>query len=228
MKSPLLSRRVDDAGRAYAGSQRQIQSCVNLFPERFTSAVADALRLPDQVREMIRWVSPLERESYTEYHDAEFLQVLGFGHYARQLAGFWPGGGPCWDALARLQGGCILVEAKSHVPEVYGGGCDAQGHSLTKITTALDETKRWLGVGVQADWTGSLYQSANRYAHLYFLREKCSVSAYLLNVYFVADPRTPTTEQQWKAAIHEVSAKMGIKTPVPFSESLFFNASELP
>lgn len=228
MKAQLQRKRVNENGRAYAGSQKQIQGCVNLWSERFTSDVADVLRLPQRLRMTVQWVSPLESNSYIEYRDREFLEVLGLSSYAPELAQFWPVRGPCWDALARIENGCIMVEAKSHVTEIFGGGCEAGEASLMKIHAALDETKRWLGVPDAAKWTGSLYQAANRYAHLYFLREKCSLEAYLVNVYFVGDPRTPTSEQQWRTGIQEVNAEMGITSAVPFSGSLFFDASKLP
>lgn len=228
MKAQLQRRRVNEDGRAYAGSQKQIQSCVNLWPGLFTSAVADVLQLHQRVRTTIRWVSPLESDSYIEYRDTEFLEVLGLRRYAPELAQFWPAGGPHWDALARIENGCILVEAKSHVSEIYGTGCRAGLRALATINAALDETKRWLGVPTRTNWTGNLYQTANRYAHLHFLREKCSLEAYLVNVYFVGDPRTPTSEQQWRAGIQEVNVEMGITSAVPFSGSLFFDASKLP
>jgi len=227
MKAQLQPQRVNEAGRAYAGSQKQIQSCVNLWPERFTSAVADTLQLPQRVRTTVQWVSPLESDSYTEYRDREFLEVLGLSRYAPELAQFWPARGPCWDALAGIENGCILVEAKSHVTEIFGGGCDAGERSLTKIEVSLDETKRWLGVPAGGKWTGSLYQAANRYAHLYFLRQKCSLEAYLVNVYFVGDPWKPTSEEKWRSAIHEVKAEMGITSTVPFCGSVFFDVSKL-
>ena len=228
MRAQLQPQPVNEVGRAYAGSQKQIQSCVNLCPERFTSAVADVLQLPQSMRTTVEWVSPLARDSYIEYRDTEFLEVLGLSRYAPELAQFWPAGGPCWDALARIENGCILVEAKSHVSEIYGTGCRAGPRALATINAALDETKRWLGVPTRTNWTGKLYQTANRYAHLYFLREKCSLEAYLVNVYFVGDPRTPTSEQQWRAGIQEVNAEMGITSAVPFCASLFFHVAELP
>jgi len=201
---------------------------VNLYSDSFTSAVADALQLPEPLRYSINWVSPLANDSYAEYRDGEFLEILGLERFAPQLAEFWPERGPCWDALARVGEGCVLIEAKSHVSEIYGSGCGAGERSLVKINAGLDETKRRLGAPIAANWTGKLYQSANRYAYLYFLREKCSIPAYLLNVYFVADRWTRTSEEQWNEAIREVNAALGLTSPVPFSASLFFDVSDLP
>lgn len=227
MPCPKDTGRVDETGRAYAGSQRQIQSCVNIYTESFTAAVADALQLLEPSRNSIQWVSPLASRSYEEYRDGEFLDALGLSRLVGELAAFWPTRGPCWDAIARFGDGCILIEAKSHVQEVYGNGCGAKKSSLSRIEAALNETKLWIGASVGTSWTGKLYQSANRYAHLYFLREKCSIPAYLLNVYFTGDPRTPTSEQDWNAAIHEATLALGINPPIPFCATLFFDASKL-
>jgi hypothetical protein len=162
--------RVDGSGRAYAGSQRQIQTYVNERVEELSNLTGECLGFSHT--DSIKWVSPLQADGYTEYRDADFLRVLGIGNFAGTLREFWPRGGPCWDALARVEGagrnGFLLVEAKSHIGEIYGNGCCAAGRSLVQIQAALNATKQWLGVDASADWTGRLYQSANRYAHLYF------------------------------------------------------------
>ena len=77
-----------------------------------------------------------------------------------------------WDALARVtlldsgRTGVLLVEAKSYPQEMYSNGCCASEVSRTQIVKALQQTQRWLAVD-NVDWTGPLYQSANRLAHLY-------------------------------------------------------------
>jgi hypothetical protein len=96
-------------------------------------------------------VSPLATDTYSEYQDSEFLERVGLGGLSPRLREFWPRGGPCWDALAKIKGGCVLVEAKSHVPEIYGGGCGASAESRQKIQAALDATKTWLGVSPDAN-----------------------------------------------------------------------------
>lgn len=225
MPCPRDSSRTDSTGRAYAGSQRQIQTYVNERTSELSRAVAEALQ-PYTLRESaIRWVSPLAADNYSEYRDEEFLEIIGAGHLAPKLPGFWPRGGPCWDALARLDGGgCVLVEAKSHVPEVYGNGCGAAGGSLSLIQSSIARTKGWLGVRPDADWLGRLYQSANRLAYLYFLREIGKVEAFLANVYFTGDPHSPTTRQEWDKGIRTVSEQLGISGRVPHSGSVFLEA----
>jgi hypothetical protein len=177
----------------------------------------------------IEWVSPISAFGYTEYRDGDFLRAPGLENLTHQLREFWPRGGPCWDALARIEfsdgrHGCVLVEAKSHVSEIYGNGCGASGDSFQRISRAFLRTKKWLGVAPDADWTGKLYQSANRYAHLYFLRMIAGIDACLANVYFINDQHSPTTVQEWKPAIREVQRQLGLTDPVPFTGEIFLNA----
>jgi hypothetical protein len=213
-------------GRVYAGSQRQIQTYVNERTSELCHAIAEALQPCKLDESAIRWVSPLAADNHSEYRDTEFLEIIGAGHLAPKLPKFWPRGGPCWDALARLDGGgCVLVEAKSHVPELYGNGCGAADGSLALIQSALVWTKAWLDVSQDTDWLGPLYQSANRLAYLYFLREIGRVDAFLANVYFTGDPHSPTTRQEWDTGIRTVSEQLGIASPVPYSASVFLEAA---
>ena len=216
--------RTDSMGRAKRGSQKQIQKYVNEKMHSLNSAIAQSLSRYDLDEKDIRWVSPLAADKYLEYRDSEFLERVGLGHLAPQLSEFWPQRGPCWDALARIESGCLLIEAKSHVPEIYGGGCVASPRSRQKIQGAFEATKTWLGVSPDVDWTGRLYQSANRYASLYFLREIVGVQAFLVNVYFVGDPRTPTTRKDWDAAIGSVNRELGLVREVPYSAAVFLTA----
>ncbi len=58
--------RVDDSGRAYAGSQLQIQIYVNKRAEELTQSVLDAFPSLASLTPMLRWVSPLESEKFVE------------------------------------------------------------------------------------------------------------------------------------------------------------------
>lgn len=224
--------RVDDSGRAYAGSQLQIQLYVNRRADELSQHVLEALPSLASLGSDIRWVSPLESERFVEYQDRAFLRAVGLEHLASQLSGFWPSGGPVWDALAAVGfekypgvKGVILVEAKSHASEVYGGGCRAAPRSRKTIEAALGATKAWLGVPENADWAGPLYQSANRLAHLYFFREVARVPAWLVNVYFLDDPHSPTTLEEWQPAIAQVKAELGLtRIAIPHSAELFLPA----
>ncbi|MGA7796113.1 MAG: hypothetical protein WCA19_24025 [Candidatus Acidiferrales bacterium] len=217
--------RIDSTGRARAGSQKQIQTYVNERTDVLNSAIAQSLSRYNLDENDIQWVSPLSEHKFAEYRDSEFLERVRLGHLAPRLREFWPQRGPCWDALARIQGGCALIEAKSHVQEIYGGGCGATSpQSKQKIQAAFEATKAWLGVSPDVDWTGRLYQSANRYASLYFLREIAGIQAFLVNVYFVCDPISPTTREDWNAAIEGVNRELGLFAQVPYSAALFLRA----
>jgi len=223
---PVLSTgggRCDAAGRALAGSQRQIQFYVNEQPKLLETAISESLRteLP------VQWVSPLRSDRYREYRDAAFLSALGLSKYTNELSRFWPNGGPRWDALGLVSkgdGGVLLLEAKSHGAEIRGNGCGAVADlSVRKIDAALALTKDWLQVSRTANWKGDFYQSANRIAHLYFFRQVLQIPAWLVNVYFTDDPHSPTSRGAWEAILQEVKATMGLKT-IPFYADVFLPA----
>jgi len=191
--------RIDNLGRAYAGSQLQLQIYVNLRAEELSQKIIQGLPSLESLGLSLRWVSPLEKDKFAEYQDSAFLKACGFEELSADLRRFWPRGGPVWDALACVDygevhtgKGVLLVEAKSHPPEIYGSGCQASPKSRRKIEEALLLAKRWLGIKENIDWTGPLYQSANRFAHLYFFREIANVPAWFVNIYFLNDPHSPT------------------------------------
>ncbi len=190
--------------------------------------------LPGRLRELgahIRWVSPLAVDDYAEYRDADFLRAVGLGDFVAELKSFWPSSGPSWDALAtisdldgKIRPNVILVEAKSHIPEIYGNGCQAGPVSRRIIEDALAETKQWCSASADADWTGPLYQSANRLAHLYFIRERLKRPAWLVNIYFINDEIGPADHDDWKAELQKVKASLGLTSIVPFAIDLFIPA----
>jgi hypothetical protein len=210
-------------GRALRGSQRQLQDYVNDYPNVLSEAIL--LQLPARIRELgarIRWASPLARDGYKEYRDAEFLERVGLGGFAEDLAAFWPNMGPSWDALGviadsigRMKPGVILVEAKSHIAEIYGSGCQASLESLIKIEAALSHARSWCGVSSDENWLGPLYQSANRIAHLYFLYDRLRTPAWLVNLYFTGDPIGPADRTAWEREVARVKTQLGVTRPVP-------------
>jgi hypothetical protein len=215
-------KRCDPQGRAFAGSQRQIQYYVNYDPSTLQNSIASALETPFS----LKWVSPLHGELFREYHDSGFLRALGLSNY-EELERFWPGRGPVWDALAidEISRGVVLVEAKSHVPEIRGSGCSAtSARSIEKIEASLALTKQWLGVAAGSNWKGRLYQSANRLAHLYFFRELVGVPAWLVNIYFVDDPHSPTTRRSWDTGILQMKSDLGVKS-IPHCGEVFLPAT---
>jgi hypothetical protein len=229
MRNSRTASRTDEQGRAFAGSQRWIQQWVNYRAAALNALIAAAL--PDSGLEAggLKWVSPLESAAFKEYRDEDFLRQLELGALVEDLRRFWPAGGPCWDALARCNdgGGVVLVEAKSYPREMLSAGCLAGRGSRERIDRALQAAKRWLGARADSDWMGPAYQTANRLAHLYFLREVAGVRAWLVNVCFVDDPRSPTTRPEWEQAGQEVLALLGLEgARLPHVATVFPEAQE--
>lgn len=214
-------------GRAFAGSQRWVQYYVNYRQNELSDTI---LQSQDSLRGSLQWVSPLESDGFTEYRDEAFLACVGLSQLAAQFQAFWPRNGPCWDALAIVrrdgENGVLLVEGKSRPDEFFGDGCRAGGRSRSCIEQTLAATKAWLGVDPQADWLGCLYQFANRLAHVYLLRERFGVPAWLVNICFTADPHSPTTLAQWQAALPAMHTELGLKTDPPFVSTVFLPAEE--
>jgi hypothetical protein len=226
-----MAKRVDASGRAYAGSQFQIQEYVNWHREELNDAICK--EIPD-LREdgaAIEWVSPLEDERFREYRDGAFLEKLRIPDLARQLAEYWPSRGPRWDALARLDrpgddrpSGILLIEAKSYPGEMYSGGCRANEQARKKIAPALDAARSGLGAS-SCDWTGPLYQCANRLAHVYFLRSLAKVPAWFVTVCFVGDSHKPTSREEWTPALRTARRALGFPgDTIPFTAEVFLRA----
>jgi len=230
MASAKHLSRVDESGRAFAGSQRQIQTYVNHKTAELRQRLSESIAVLKDSKVQLQWVSPLARDGYVEYRDGDFLAAVGLEAHARDLARFWPQGGPCWDALARVEGASkpsvLLVEAKSHPAEMHST-CGAQSAtSLAVINAALAVTKQWLGVPRETDWLTDFYQLANRYAHLYFLRKVLGYEAWLVNVHFLNDPYKPTTRDQWRAALADAHTRLGLPAePRPNVMELFLEAA---
>jgi hypothetical protein len=190
------------------------------------------------------WRAPMAPE-FSEPQDAAFLHALDLDHLAPSLADFWPSGGPVWDALAIVQLrdglGALLVEAKSHPEEIYGGGSQAgtsgterSSKARAKIERALVDTQRRLGFQQpDADrWMkplrpkerghSSIYQSANRYAHLFWLRDQ-GIDAWLAHLLIVEDPTFgSTTRKQWERALPKFERDLGLEgVEVPHASHVF-------
>ena len=219
-------------GRAQRGSRKQLQDYVSDFEADLTSAVME--KLPTRLKDLgtnIRWVSPLALDNFVEYRDRDFLRAVGLGEFTSTLDDFWPANGPSWDALGivsdtngRIRPGVILLEAKSHVTEIYGSGCKAGTVSRNLIEKSLFAAKNWCGASLDADWTGALYQSANRLAHLYFIRERLKHPAWLVNLYFLNDPIGPADQMAWASELERVKRSLGLKSPAPFTVDVFLPA----
>ena len=207
--------------KATKGSQFHLQNIVNRFP-----GVLDvALGLGK-----IEWVSPLASDGYKEYQDASFLTRLGISLSSVPLSSFWPNNGPVWDGLGKAPSGeLVLVEAKSHIPEIFSQ-CEATASvSIEQIETSLDDTKTALKAKPDRDWTKPFYQYANRLAHAYFLNDLNKVPARLVFLHFVGDTAMggPTTKAEWEAAIVILHEALGITGHVPkYVQDVFVDVSE--
>jgi hypothetical protein len=228
---PSSKSRVDARGRAFAGSQKWIQYFVNWPRKALNDAVLAAVPSLREFNGVLEWVSPLEKDKFKEYHDEEFLTRVGAAEHIGQLRSFWPRRGPCWDALAKVhndaQQGVVLVEAKSYPGEMLSGGCYAREISRKTINRSINATKLHLAANPVADWLGPRYQCANRLAHLFFFREVVRVPAWLIQVCFTNDPRSRTTEAEWRYALGVASAELGLKhMESEFSAVVFLEAKE--
>lgn len=131
----------------------------------------------------------------------------------RPLSDFWPDKGAHWDALGKFDSQVFIVEAKGHIEEIVSPGTGATDpNSLKQIQAALQETKKFLRIKSEYDWSKTLYQYANRLAHLYYLRECCKIDAFLIFLYFTNDTSWNDygTEYGWKCAELVVHKILGI------------------
>ena len=194
------------------GSLKWIQVLVNQHADLLNRLVRENFRLESD--EGIEWVSPLADDEYAEYRDASFLRRLGVELGRWPLCEFWPRYGPQWDALGRTdQGTVFLVEAKANIPEFVSPASGAKSPtSIALIDDSLKHVQRFLRVDTGIDWSGKLYQYANRIAHLYLLRELNQIPAYLLFIYFIGDEDVsgPQTAGEWKAAIEVAERVLGL------------------
>jgi hypothetical protein len=233
MNGPPHRRRIDRQGRASRGSQLQVQIYVNRLAGRLDEAVLP--RLPDDAGRgaSIEWVSPLEKDRFKEFRDRKFLKALRKKDLWQELRGFWPCRGPRWDALGLLKRptgaspGILLVEGKSYLGEINGGGCKAGGRRRETIKGRLNEVKRAFGVADDVNWLSELYQYANQLALIYFFRRCAGTDAWLVNLCFFDDPHRPTTEDRWKEGLVGVKRRLGFDCrPIPHSVDVFLRAQK--
>jgi hypothetical protein len=212
------------------GSLRLIQKLINDCHQVVERKISE--EVPDLNK--IRWVSPLREDEFSEYRDMEFFKRLGLADRCKlPLQEFWPRLGPQWDALGLANDETILlVEAKANIPELASPGTKAEGASLELIKESLAELQKHLGVTAEYDWTNTYYQYTNRLAHLYYLREKNGLPAYLLNIYFIGDTEVsgPATREEWQEAVKRMKQQLGLQEVhvlTPFMIDLFVHVDEI-
>jgi hypothetical protein len=212
-----VADRVDENGAAYAGSQLQTQLYVNKRSTQLDAAIRAAFA--DLADASFQWRSPLADDHYAEYWDAAFLKRLQLDNYVDALARFWPArGGPHWDALALVTlpddstAGVVLAEGKSYPNEMLQGSVAGATDPTSKCTieSALAWTQGILGIPLDTDaWTGTLYQNANRLAHVYWLRSR-GIRAWLVHLLFTEDPHSPTSSAEWEDALKQADSALGL------------------
>lgn len=197
---------------AAAGSQRWLQVAVSRAPE----VLDESLRLAGVIDkdDAVIWKSPLTNEKFAEYRDGAVLRCLGVHNLpTRSLSEFWPRGGPVWDALGKSKNGkLILVEAKAHIPEAASPPSQASEVSLAHIRKSLEEARRFYAPKARADWSGSLYQYANRLAFQYLFAHLNSLPSRLvfLDFYNAKDVKGPETKEEWRGATQLIHALLGL------------------
>jgi len=195
---------------ASKGSQKWVQMIINEKPEFLNEEIRRKVGISKD--EDILWLSPLKNDNYAEYRDQAFLDLLRIELRRFSLADFWPKNGPQWDALGKSSSGKLfLIEAKSHIPELISTMQARDEESKAKIRKGFEETKYFLNIKAERDWSRPFYQYTNRIAHLYLLRQN-ELPAYLVFIYFINDleMRGPTTEKEWKGAITLLHSYLGI------------------
>jgi hypothetical protein len=209
-------------------SEHWLRILINQFP----TILRQELQIyPWALHEEITWLSPLADDDYAEYSDGAFLQRLGVEPQA-PLSEFWPPGGPRWDGLGMTSGNKrLLLETKAYVEELVTEPSQASEDSLRLIQQSLDEAKVFLNARPPLDWSKLFYQYTNRLAHLYYLRERNGIDAYLLGIYFVGAPDVPepSTVGEWRAALRLLRRCLGIHNHrlSPFCADIFIDVSAL-
>ena len=197
---------------AIAGSQRWLQVAVIKAPALLDCAFRTAGVIADS--DSVEWVSPLADDGFAECRDGEALRRLGIGRLPnRPLSDFWPSRGPVWDALGKsIQGRLILVEAKAHIPEAASPGSKASEASLKRIRKSLEEARRYYAPKATAEWSGQLYQYANRLAFQYFFASVNALPTRLvfLDFYNAGDVQGPESEAEWRGATRLIHALLGL------------------
>jgi hypothetical protein len=216
-KSATRPRVKPATGWAFAGSQRHMQAYVNT---RGMTAALDAeinKALPAIDGTNLEWRAPLAEHRYGEPRDATFWPAIERPKLASVARGWWPSGGPSWDAIAiaRRPSGTdtvILVEAKANVPEFGGAPCAATSErSIKKITAAMVAVHGALGAsGSPTAWLGPYYQLANRLTWTWWLRGQ-GVDAVFLHLLFHGDrSHIPTSREALLQAATNAHKALGV------------------
>ena len=195
--------------KATHGSKYAIQTLANERSELFN----------DVMEGQIKWLSPVKGEKYREYCN-RFPEL---DLTPREVSDFWPHAGPHWDGLAidETHHDYLLIEAKSHISEVFGNGLRSTDEKARmQISLKLRNLATKLNaIYVKTFWEGLLYQTANRLAFLDFMNDKSKLwhnKIKLVYLIFLGDPiaqvyplsNAAETKEAWLTALHLVEHKM--------------------
>jgi hypothetical protein len=127
---------------------------------------------------------------------------------------------PCPESLIPASECRIKIIAAVHKP---GAGFYTVADLHSSVDRVHNVKLREAGYG---DWTGPLYQFANRLAHLYFLREVARVPAWFVNVCFTSDPHRPSALQAWEEALQAAKEALGLgQRSIPYCADVFLEAA---
>jgi hypothetical protein len=223
------------------GSQYQLRRWILERPDDLNHNLCSGNDELGRWARRIEWLSPTT-ESATELRNQAW-RAIGLPEPSPQAAGWWPPGGPVWDAVARVTGeggeiGGVFVEAKGRINELRSGGSKATAESsVAMIHSGFLDVQAALGVLPMHDWRRAYYQPASRLAVLWFARYKHDPPApvWLVSVYFLGEhcPTVtvtrigPTSEAAWEPAINDLHDEMGLPAP-PHALSPWWIESFLP
>ena len=219
------------AGFAVSGSRSQLREYIERFP-RFLNEEIER-QLPARTRlagQHTQWLSPMEADRFKIAPRADFLRAAGLSDQPGLLERQWYRLGPCWDAAGLLprgrdlRQGVLLIEAKGQLEEIDDQSSRLTARSSALIQETFHETRQWLNASETEDWTGPLYRTANRLAHLHLLRNHLDVPAWLVQVYFLNDPAGPASRTDWLPVIAGVHARLGLCRRPPFTLDVFLPA----
>lgn len=188
----------------------------------------------------LRWVLPLQAESYKEYQLKEpkiFSEVLGLSlEVFKEKFSFWATNQPRWDAIAVSADGKILYlfEAKAHIKEMLSKISASNPDSFEKITNSMRKVFEEISDADSKNftvWTNKYYQLGNRLTFLHFMNQMtlpkiCHTVLVLLNI---TDDETyiSTPKEDWSRHYDEVFQEMtGKKVPPPNVKVIYFSGRQ--
>ena len=187
----------------------------------------------------LRWISPLQVESYKEYQLKEpkiFSEVLGLSREEfREKFSFWATNQPHWDALAVSADGKILYlfEAKAHLKEVFSKISASNPESIKKITNSMCEVFNAITESNAADfasWLNKYYQLGNRFTFLHFMNQMTlpKIRRTVLVLLNITDDETyiSVPKDDWIRHYEEIFQEMlGKKSPPPNVRLIYFTGT---